>query len=113
MSEEMDKSYMMYIDSRIASIEKLTDQKFKSQEKAIVLAHEAMEIRLEKLNELRSEVLQDRARYTTVEYSLNQNEAMNIRIKQLELWQSKMYGAIAMTAIISGTVVGILSKFTW
>lgn len=104
-------------DIRFKAFQDLLKQRFELQDRAQTLANKNMEMRLEKLNELRSEVLQDRANYVTQDRCLTKHESSNKqyetiedRVKRLELWQSKVYGAATVIGLIAGIVGGIISK---
>lgn len=104
-------------DIRFKAAENLLKQRFELQDKAQTLANKNMEMRLEKLNELRNEVLQDRSNYVTQDRCLAKHEstdtkhaALEDRVKRLELWQSKVYGAAATVGLIAGIIGGIISK---
>lgn len=100
-------------DERINSLGQIIDQKFEMQDKALTLSRTTMELRLEKLNELRTEVLEDRSRYVTVESYEVHYEIMDQRIKRLEMWQSRVYGIAAGAAIVGGIIGGLLDKFVF
>jgi hypothetical protein len=95
---------------RIIGMEELYKQRFEMQDNALRLATEALEIRLEKLNELRAEVLQDRARYITIDNYDARHIPVESRIKALELWQSKVLGAALGIALVGGISGSIVTK---
>lgn len=87
----------------------LTDQKFIMQDKALELANINMGMRLDKLNELRKEVTEDRSKFVTDERFSIQLKTIEDRIKSLELWQAKIYGMAALSSVIGGIVGAIVS----
>jgi hypothetical protein len=95
---------------RLEGMEELYAQRFEMQDNALKLATEALEIRLEKLNELRAEVLQDRARYITIDNYEARHIPVDARIKSLELWQSKVLGAALGIALVGGVSGSIVTK---
>lgn len=104
-------------DLRFKAFQDLLKQRFELQDKAQTLANKNMEMRLEKLNELRTEVLQDRASFVTQDRcqtkheSLDkQQETLETRVKNLEMWQSKMYGIAMGIGLVAGIAGGIIAK---
>lgn len=70
---------------------------------------EAMELRLEKLNELRGQVESDRGLYLRTDVYSAESEALKKRLSACELWQSKIMGVgIAVGALLAlvGAFVG-------
>ncbi len=56
-----------YIERIFDEREKALNQAFRAQQEALALATHSLELRLEKLNELRAEVITDRAKYATTD----------------------------------------------
>jgi hypothetical protein len=95
---------------RITGAEELYSQRFEMQDNALKLATKTLELRLEKLNELRAEVLQDRARYITLDAYDARHAPIEARIKAIELWNSKVYGAALGIALVGGISGSIVTK---
>ena len=95
---------------RLKSIEEMLKLRFEMQDKATLLANKNLEIRLDKLNELRAEVIQDRSRFVTIDKYDTQHEALESRITKLEMWQSKMYGIAIGIAIVAGVSGGLITE---
>jgi hypothetical protein len=115
-----------YLDARLESIEKLAgladlqharlhDERLAAVERAVktaLAAHEriheaelrtnlttdaAISLRLEKLNELRQEVLEDRAQFV-------RHDVFNTAIEPLREFRSRAVGAAAILTLVSGVI---------
>jgi hypothetical protein len=98
------------VAERFNSMEELYAQRFEMQDNALLLATKDLEARLDKLNALRAEVLQDRSRYITLESYEARHSPVEARIKALELWQSKILGAGLAVAIVGGVSGSLVAK---
>lgn len=98
------------VSLRLKSIEDMLKLRFEMQDKATELANKNLEARLDRLNELRSEVTQDRAKFITEEKYQVRHEVLETRITKLEMWQSKMYGVAIGIALVGGISGGLITK---
>jgi len=98
------------INSRLDHIEKIMDQRFELRDHALSIANKNMELRLDKLNELRNEVVQDRSRYMTTERFEMQHKTIEDRLTKLEMWQSKIIGISIGIGLIAGLAGVIIAK---
>lgn len=98
------------MNNRIDNLEKLMNQRFEMREDALGLANKNMEMRLDKLNELRNEVVTDRSRYVVNERCEMKEESSDSRISRLERWQSQMYGIAIGIGIVAGVSGGVITK---
>ena len=57
------------INNKLEHLEQIMDQRFELRDRASSLANKNMEMRLDKLNELRNEVIEDRSRYVVKRYN--------------------------------------------
>ena len=78
------------------------DQRFLAQQEAIAQARIVVDARLEKLNELRSEVQEDRGGYVT-------KENLDARLQPLEDFRSRALGASAALSLASGAAGATLA----
>ncbi len=76
------------------------DDRFQSFKEAIAKADTAMTIRLEQMNQFRSQINQERANYITREFIDEQAKGTAERISRLENWQGKIVGGITVVAAI-------------
>jgi hypothetical protein len=83
---------------------------FKAQQDALNLATRNLELRLEKLNELRQEVTQDRANYITRDRAEAESDAFSARLGQLEAFRGKALGFGALVALLSGAVGAVIAR---
>ncbi len=95
---------------KLESSEKLIEQKLELQNRAVNMSSKNMEVRLDKLNELRNEVVEDRSRYITLDRYELQNQLLNNQIKNLELGQAKIYWVAIGISIGGGISGGIITK---
>lgn len=109
------------VSLRLKSIEDMLKLRFEMQDKAAALANKNLETRLDRLNELRNEVTQDRSRFITDEkYNVQhkvledklelQEKALDTRITKLEMWQNKMYGVALGIGLVGGISGGFITK---
>lgn len=98
------------VSLRLKSIEDMLKLRFEMQDKATELANKNLEARLDRLNELRSEVTQDRSKFITVDKYDTQRAVLDDRITKLEMWQSKMYGVGLGIGLVGGISGGLIAK---
>ena len=97
-----------YIERIFDEREKALDLAFRSQQEALALASRTLELRLEKLNELRQEVTQDRGNYLTkLEYDTKQGTLLD-RLGRLENFNARVLGFGSALAAFAGLVGGIV-----
>ncbi len=82
----------------------------KEREKASMATARTLEIRLEKLNELRKEVTDDRASFVKREVYDQMHEAMTQRINKLEAGYSRIMGAVAVLVMIAGVLGAVVGS---
>ncbi len=115
----MEVSLQEYIDIRIKSIERqiedlsrFTAQHFELSERANEKAKEVMEIRLEGMNEFRSQIDKERTSYATKEMVEREVRLAGARIKRLEMSNSfssgRMWMAMAGFAIVP-TIISLIA----
>ncbi len=105
MSESEHVSLRDFIERVFDEKEKALQLAFKSQQDALALASRTLEVRLEKLNELRSEVTTDRSNYITRDKYDADRQAFSERVATLDRenrqWRDRMDGALALLRILS------------
>jgi len=99
-----------YIERVFDEKEKALQLAFRAQQEALALASRTLELRLEKLNELRQEVTSDRGNYVTKDQYEARSEAQNQRFQRLENFNSRVVGFGAAIGFVAGVVGGILGK---
>ena len=99
-----------YIEAIISEKDRALQAAFLAQQNALNLATKNLELRLEKLNDLRQEVTRDRANYLTRDKAESDSDAINVRISSLESFRGKALGFGALVAILSGAVGAIIQK---
>jgi hypothetical protein len=92
-----------YIERIFDERQKALDIAFKASEQALALASRSLEQRLERLNELRAEVTEDRAEYV-------KRDVYETRIGQLEKFQSRLIGVGAILVIIVPILTALIVK---
>jgi hypothetical protein len=97
-----------YIERVFDEKEKALQLAFRAQQEALALASRTLELRLEKLNELRQEVTSDRGNYVTKDQYETRSEAQNQRFQRLENFNSRVLGFGAAIGILAGIVGGII-----
>ena len=99
-----------YIEAIMSERDRALTAAFNSQQAALQLATKNLELRLEKLNELRQEVTQDRSSYQTRDRAEADGDAMSRRLGDLESFRGKALGFGALLALISGAVGAVVQK---
>jgi hypothetical protein len=99
-----------YIERIFDERQKALDVAFKSQEQALALASRNLELRLEKLNELRQEVTQDRGNFLTRDKYESEHGALGDRVTGLEAFRGRALGFGALIALISGVAGAIVQR---
>ena len=87
-------------------IERIIDER----DKAVQVAYRSMEGRLDRLNELRNEVTEDRARFLTRERFETEHAVVEARVNSLESWRGKALGFGALLALISAAIGALLES---
>jgi hypothetical protein len=98
------------IETILAERDKALTAAFTAQQGALNLATKNLELRLEKLNELRQEVTTDRANYQTRDKADSSEDALSTRIGALEDFRGKALGFGALLSLLSGAVGAIVVK---
>ena len=99
-----------YIEAIMSERDRALTAAFTAQQVALNLATKNLELRLEKLNELRQEVTQDRANYQTRDKADIADEAMGNRVTALESFRGKALGFGALLALLSGAVGAVIQR---
>jgi len=105
-----------YIDAILAEREKALGIAFAAQKEALEIASHTLELRLEKLNELRQEVTSDRGNFITREKyesdvhtkqleKLALIEKHNAALEVIQKWQNQMEGTLIFLRWVSGSGV--------
>lgn len=81
-----------------------------ASERALVEARVEINARLDKLNELRSEVLTDRSEYVRREVFDQGAAIRDQRLDVLENWRSKATGASVVLVLFAGTIGAAIAK---
>jgi len=76
------------------------DDRFGAFKEAISKADTSLTIRLEQMNQFRSQITQERGTYVTREFIDEQAKAGNDRLSRLEAWQGKVIGGLMVVAAI-------------
>jgi len=99
-----------YIEAIIGEKDRALQAAFTAQQNALNLATKNLELHLEKLNELRQEVTQDRASYMTRDRAEAQDDAIDARLTALEAFRGKALGFGALVALLSGAVGAVIAR---
>jgi hypothetical protein len=99
-----------YIEAIMSERDRALTAAFNSQQAALNLATKNLELRLEKLNELRQEVTQDRANYQTRDKAEITEESMVQRISALESFRGKALGFGALVSLLSAIGGALIIK---
>ena len=106
-----------YIEAIMSERDRALTAAFNSQQAALNLATKNLELRLEKLNELRNEVTQDRSNYQTRDKAESDGEkvdavmeAMSARIGSLESFRGKALGFGALVSLLSAIGGALIVK---
>jgi hypothetical protein len=114
-SNDALQTFQEYWERRFEAQEKLVTTNFDLRDRALKIQHDAaaqalhlatstLENRLTQLNELRSEVTQDRGNFITrVEYEGSDKES-NRRLTALENWQARLIGISIVLVLLSGFI---------
>lgn len=121
-----------YVDKNFELRDRALEIKQQANDQALLLATRTLENRLAQLNELRSEVTQDRSNFITrVEFTAlmdrvslitnqyitremyeAQSDSRTKRIEALEKWQAKLIGIGIILVLVAGVVgAGIMKLF--
>ena len=99
-----------YIETIIAEKDRALQAAFIAQQNALTLAAKNLELRLEKLNEMRQEVTQDRASYQTRDRAEAMFDAVEARLGALENWRSRATGAAVVLGLFAGAIGAVITK---
>lgn len=97
---------------KIIEMERLVQaQKWNQAQESLKLAREAIDFRLEGMNELRSQINNERGAYVPREIYDKTNELREKRIQDLELLIANMKGRIWAFSFLSAGIVSIIAFF--
>jgi hypothetical protein len=99
-----------YLEKVIALEFRAHGEKHNLEQEAIKQAREQMELRLGKLNELRSEVIQDRGEYLRRDVFESQFDPLMKRLQLLESFKASAMGAAAVLCLVSGAIGAAILK---
>jgi len=99
-----------YIEAIIGERDRALQAAFRAQQDALNLATRNLELRLEKLNELRTEVTQDRANFLTRDRYDSQHAALQDRVALLENFRGKALGFGALVSLLSAVGGALIVK---
>ena len=99
-----------YIEAIMSERDRALTAAFTAQQAALNLATKNLELRLEKLNELRQEVTQDRANYQTRDKAEIESDGMNQRLSALESFRGKALGFGALVSLLSAIGGALIVK---
>ena len=99
-----------YIEAIMSERDRALTAAFNSQQAALQLATKNLELRLEKLNELRQEVTQDRSSYQTRDKAETIENALADRIASLESFRGKALGFGALVSLLSAVGGALVVK---
>ena len=85
-------------------------ERWESQRREVSLAQREMERRLEALNELRNQVLEDRVRFVLRAVHDSEMDARDLRLNALENFRAKAIGAGAVLALLAGAVGAAVAR---
>lgn len=96
------------LEQQISFTNKLTDQKFDALKESIGVAKEAVDLRLEKLNELRDMVTEWRSTFEPVGGVAALKDEMQRRLGALEKDRAEVSGRSSAITATVGTVIGFV-----
>jgi hypothetical protein len=99
-----------YIEAIMAERDKALTAAFRSQQAALELATRNLELRLEKLNELRNEVTQDRGNFLTRDRYDTQHKALEDKVSSLESFRGRALGFGALVSLLSAVGGALVVK---
>jgi hypothetical protein len=105
-----DVTLREYIERIFDERQKALDVAFKANSEALALASRNLELRLEKLNELRQEVTQDRSNFLTRDRYDSQHKALEDRVVSLEGFRGRALGFGALVALLSGVIGAVIQR---
>ena len=100
-------SILEHIKTMLDEREKALSIRFEEQEKALNLTARALEIRLEHLNNVRDEGIQDRMHFLLKEVYQKEHQILIERIERVQTFQNKLMGVFLFVTF----VVGLVSAF--
>jgi hypothetical protein len=99
-----------YVERLLDEHQKRENQRHDQEAKAQCLMTKNLEYRLEHLNELRDQVMQDRSQFVTVDKYESQHENLSKRVDVVTASINRYYGIAIAISFISGVVGGIIVK---
>jgi hypothetical protein len=99
-----------YIEAIMSERDRALTAAFTAQQAALNLATKNLELRLEKLNELRDEVTQDRQNYQTRDKAETVEDGLNLRLTSLEGFRGKALGFGALVSLLSAVGGALIVK---
>lgn len=99
-----------YIEAIMSERDRALTAAFTAQQAALNLATKNLELRLEKLNELRDEVTQDRQNYQTRDKAESVESSLDSRLTALEGFRGKALGFGALVSLLSAIGGALIVK---
>jgi len=110
MSEFKDTvSLREHLEARICDLHRLVEEKFHAHAKALELAAQGLETRLDHLNELRQAVNDQERRYATKESVELRLDRIDIDIRKLLSDRDVMQGKASMVSVVIGYIIALAS----
>lgn len=96
---------------KMCGMERLISEKFESNEKALITAKEALDKRLDSMNEFREALREQAAKMMTRdEYNVN-HEAFRNQLNELSKAKERMEGKASQSSLYVATAIAVLSLF--
>ena len=99
-----------YIEAIMSERDRALTAAFTAQQSALNLATRNLELRLEKLNELREEVTRDRSNFITRDRYDDAHEALENKVAVLESFKGKALGFGALVSLLSAVGGALVVK---
>ena len=99
-----------YIEAIMSERDRALTAAFTAQQSALNLATRNLELRLEKLNELRQEVTQDRGNFLTRDRYESQHKALEDKVAVLEGFRGRALGFGALLSLLSAVGGALVVK---
>ena len=109
-SEDQSVTLRDYFNMKFDEREKALNLAFKAQQEALSLASSALDRELNHLNQLRQEVLKDRAAFVTNDKYESEVKTIVERVSSLERSKAWAAGAIFIIGLLGGGLGSVITK---
>lgn len=96
-------------DKEEVSLREYFEKELELRDRAVELASKAMDYRLERMNELREQINNERGHFVSETMYSERHKELQRRLTNLELWRANLTGRVVGVGLIAIVFTGVLT----